>query len=89
MNKIDFSMSLADLQNQSIVKELTSRGASIEEIRRAQQLGVQKYTDRKGLILNTLSGMDTELLELESKDYQITLSDGTELVTNYTQASGD
>ena len=26
--------------------------------------------------------------QLESKDYQITLSDGTELVTNYTQASG-
>ena len=89
VNKIDFSMSMADLQNQSIVQELMGRGASIDELRRAQQLGgAKKYTDRKGLILNTLSGMDTALLELESKDYQITLSDGTEVVTNYTQASG-
>ena len=89
VNKIDFSMSMADLQNQSIVQELMGRGASIDELRRAQQLGgAKKYTDRKGLILNTLSGMDTALLELESKDYPITLSDGTEVVTNYTQASG-
>ena len=89
VNKIDFSMSMADLQNQTIVQELMGRGASIDELRRAQQLGsAKKYTDRKGLILNTLSGMDTALLELESKDYQITLSDGTEVVTNYTQASG-
>ena len=37
--RIDFGMSMADLQNQTIVKELTSRGASIEQIRRFQQLG--------------------------------------------------
>ena len=66
------------------------RGASIEQIRRIQQLGgARRYTESKDVMLNTLSRMQTDMLQLESKDYHYyPKPDGTSLVTNYTEASG-
>jgi len=89
IQKIDFGMSQADLQNQQVVKTLLNRGASIEQIRRIQELGgARRYTESKDLLLNTVSNMPTQMLELESKDYNIIMPDGSTLVTNYTDASG-
>ena len=89
IQKIDFGMSQADLQNQQVVRSLLGRGTTIEQLRRIQQLGGSRgYTESKDVMLNTLSRMQTDMLQLESKDYTITLPDGTSLVTNYTEASG-
>ena len=60
LSKINFGMSTEDLRNQRVIKDLESRGASIEQLRRLQDLNSPaRWTQTKGLMLNSAATMPT------------------------------
>ena len=90
IQKLNLSMSSSDLQNNQVVQGILARnpGMDVGALRRIQKLGgSRRFTESKHIMNNTLMNLSTDMLQLEGKEYQITLPDGTQKVTSYSEAA--